>query len=209
MLSLTCGLLAQGSQSYLGVEIGAGVRNLTGNFEEKLVGEYLPGVGLSGGIGIEKILSEELSVKLSILFANKGAVSRWTEYDSNGNQVFSETNSVNFLYLSMPILFKHSLGKKRRYFVVLGPYFSSLVKHPHSRFNQSLDYLEDGGAFDWGFSGGLGRKFSISKQMYFSVEVRHDWGLHDISDFSFLRISYGGMQTRYTQMLCSLFWEIQ
>jgi len=94
----------------------------------------------------------------------------------------------HFDYLSLPLLFKVSLGNKIKVFANTGPCFSymmnqSLYFKPKSGKVYKLDgETNDFKSYDLGILFGLGMSIPIRDRFLFSVEIRDNLGLMGIRD---------------------------
>jgi len=202
-------LQAQHADFILGIESGMGIRSLKGYLEQTAVGQTSMGIGQAAGISLQHYISNEVSIKTSLLYARKGAKSIWEDLDVNGNRLFFQSSSLDFIYISMPLLFRYEWGKRVRYFANLGSFVSVLLGNPYERFGSNLDLTYDFSSLDLGMSSGLGIQFPLQKKLHVSLELRNDLGLFDISNFSFRSSSNGPLQTRSTNLLIGVFWRLR
>lgn len=202
------GLKAQHDDFILGIESGMGIRSLKGHIEGIVVGKTAMGIGQTGGISLQYYFSNEFCIKVGLLYAKKGAKSKWEYLDDNGNRISFQTTSLEFNYISFPFLFRYELGKKVKYFANLGPFLSVLVGNPSDQLGSVIDITDDLNSLDFGMSSGIGVQFPLQKKLHISLELRNDLGLVDISNFPFPNPDRS-LQSRTTNLLLGVFWKLK
>ncbi len=169
----------------IGAEAGPSLTFLRGN---EILKEFnRPMISLSGGLFFKYHFPKTISIKTGIAFERKGAVAEATFLDANGNITGNFKLNSNFDYVTTPILITTSVGKKVKFFVCAGPFFSYLIRH--TLINQGINIVPTLGnntflykPFDFGLTGGLGITIPIKEKFYLSYEIRNNLGLYNISD---------------------------
>ena len=149
-------------------------------------------IGFAGGFFFQYNFPKTFSIRTNISFERKGEITtgKISLYDFLGNNIGSATwyDRDNYGYLSMPLLFRVTFGKKINYFINGGPFFSYLISRTStlkysSTYPKSTnkDYPLDR-RFDAGASLGFGISISIKKQFLISCEIRNNSGLYNICD---------------------------
>ncbi|MEK6782771.1 MAG: porin family protein [Bacteroidota bacterium] len=121
-------------------------------------GQFIPKVGITGsdityvysnttfkpkfgfllGVAYNKALGKSrFSIQPELLFVQKGAIENYTDIDNN-LKIETRLN-----YLEIPILFKYSIGKAKRFYLTAGPSLG-IVIGGHTEFKGTVngDYFE-------------------------------------------------------------------
>jgi len=119
-------------------------------------------------------------------YDRKGSLWTGQATDFNGIPLGVITSRTNWDYLTLPVLLRTSFGKKKRFFVNAGPYLGYLVQQVTvTSGDQIATKREYNNArikhVDCGLSTGLGLNLPLSARCIFSVEVRNNRGLCNIS----------------------------
>ena len=107
--------------------------------------------------------------------------------DINGTRVGEISTYTKFDYLTFPILVRATFGKKVQYFVNAGPYFGYLIKQTFVTKGDNFpttttDNTSFDKRFDTGISTGLGLSIPIKSKFAFSLELRNNLGLYNVTD---------------------------
>jgi hypothetical protein len=201
LLALSANVHAQTRPYSIGVEGGTGSISLRGN---SIVNLHGPGIAFSGGFTYQYFLGKVLSLRSGLSFERKGSLWTGQATDVNGNPLGVITSRTNWDYLTLPVLLRTSFGKKKHFFINAGPYVGHLVQQGTvTSGDQIATRRERNNArikqVDFGLSTGLGLNLPLSKKLMFSVEVRNNRGLYNISSVPV--IGDGSVKTNATVLL--------
>jgi len=161
----------------LSLEGGPSYTHIHGNSANS---DYLkPILGGFGGIAFQYSFLDKLSFKTGIAYERKGA-------DLLVNSIMLNY-TFHFDYLTIPLLIKASIGKKLRFLVSAGPYFSYLINQTYINnhyYPYNFEYpipdqstYENANKLDFGIIGCIGIEVRIKNQYALSLEVRDHYGL--------------------------------
>lgn len=145
-----------------------------------------PAVGFAAGGSLQWNLSRILSLKVNPAFERKGSMAFIPITDANGENVGTGRNYLNYDYLTLPIMAAATFGRDFRYFVNGGPYVGYLIRQfstfraenlPRGNFNGTSQQKR----LDFGISMGMGMSVPLSPSFNFSLEVRENLGLTNVS----------------------------
>lgn len=177
--------IAQNNTMEIGVEGGPNMIGLRGN--EALKKFHNQGLGFFGGLSFQYNLNESISLRTGVAFERKGSVMKLDGYDVNGNFMGKITSYTNLNYLTIPVLFRYSLGvgENIKVFANAGPYMGFLMADRLvMKGAGDMKISENETQFqktDFGISAGLGVLVPIGEKYSFSFEARNNLGLMDIS----------------------------
>jgi hypothetical protein len=147
-----------------------------------------PTIGFYTGLSAQYNFNSHFAIHTELAFDRKGAVNKLNFTDAYGNQTatIKLTNQLN--YLTLPILFRASIGNKVKYFVQAGPYLSYLLNQTTKQLSTLSDpqyhYHINGTshlpAMDFGMSAGLGILVPVKEKFSISCELRGNYGLVDL-----------------------------
>lgn len=169
----------------LGIEGSPTYTFLRGN---EMLEEYNePTFAYAVGLLLQYNNSEHISIVTNITYERKGCVAMTSKTDPVGNVIGNIFINNNFDYISVPVLFRFTIGKKVKYFINAGPFLSYLVSHSEviegtnmpSKFNSYIDLFK---RYDLGISAGLGFILTSSDKRAYFIEIRNNLGLVNISD---------------------------
>jgi len=172
-------LFAQTFKWEFGLEGGAGIRTL--RIDPKYPSlETKAGVSYTGGIAGQYNINDVWSVKLGASYEIKGSDLERTDILTKGK--------INIDYVSIPLLLKAKFGKKIKFFVNAGPYIgvylSSKTKLDAYSGNPEIEIDNDSSTkkTDFGISAGFGVEIPVGQNGAFTIEVRDNLGLKNISE---------------------------
>lgn len=178
LLLLSVNLFAQTFKWELGMEGGAGIRTL--RIDPKYPSlEAKTGISYTAGIAGQYNLSDMWSVKLGTAYERKGADIKRTDIPTQGK--------VNIDYISMPLLLKAKFGNKIKFFANAGPYLSILLssKNKLDAYSNVPEIVTNTDSTtestDFGISAGIGVEIPVGQCGAFTIEVRDNFGLKNIS----------------------------
>jgi hypothetical protein len=119
-------------------------------------------------------------VKLGAAYERKGSDIERTDIMTTGE--------VNMDYISVPLLLKAKFGKKIKLYVNAGPYLGILLSSKNilnaysnvPEIETNTDSTTK--STDFGISGGIGVEIPVGRSGAFTIELRDNFGLTDISD---------------------------
>ena len=202
---LTTTIAAQPNKFEAGIEGGGSLRFLWGNALVRLSNNAV--IGFAGGAAFQYNFPKYFSIRTSLLFERKGNGSKGTALNYTGGNEGTYTLRSNFDYLTLPVLFRASFGKKVKYFVNAGPYFGYLIKETYkikgtnipSTSTENTNYFQRP---DVGLTAGIGFSAPLTKVLALSFELRNNLGLYNISKLQVY--SNGTLNTNSTNLLVGL-----
>lgn len=147
-----------------------------------------PTIGFYTGLSAQYNLNQHFAIHTELAFDRKGTSDKATLTDQSGNIVGTGKITNQFNYLTLPILFRASVGNKVKYFIQTGPYLSYLLNQTmkysskeESSFNDSRNYTSQTPILDFGMSAGLGVAIPIKEKLAVSCELRGNYGFVDLN----------------------------
>jgi hypothetical protein len=166
------GIFCQTNSPMIGVEGGSGASFFRNYFFSSIDGQ--PAFNYVGGLYVQVNLSKTLSLKTVVAMHEKG---------------FYEESSINgkyFMFLDIPVLLKIFIGSKKYFYFATGPYFAYMVsakaKDSFSTGVQISNRYNDFRHFDGGLALGFGAMFPLHKRLYFSLEIKNEYGFCNIRE---------------------------
>jgi hypothetical protein len=181
VLGTTGNLNGQSKTNDIGIECGPGLSIIHAKTEMYSHSGFSMG-GISG-VFYQYNFNKIFSIRIASNYERKGS-----RLESKSDQLPPGDFIYHFDYLSLPLLFKVSLGNKIKVFANTGPCFSylmnkSLYFKPKSGKIYKLDgETNDFKSYDLGILFGLGMSIPIRDRFLFSVEIRDNLGLMSIRD---------------------------
>jgi hypothetical protein len=168
----------------LGIDVGPSIISLRGNDIIKVF--HKPTIGFSSGLSFQYNFKKIFSIRTNIAFERKGSVLTMPLTDLNGNSTGNVTIHTNFDYLTLPILFRATIGKKVHYYINAGPFLGYLIKQTFvsrgdSTPNTTSDNTFLSKRYDVGLSTGLGVLVPIKQKFAIAFEARNNLGLNNLS----------------------------
>lgn len=171
----------------VGIVGGAGVttiRRTNSNWYQ-----LTPTVGFYTGLSVQYNFNEHFALHTELAFDRKGTKDEYTSSAPDGTVLskYTVTNQLN--YLTLPILFRASLGNKTKYFLQAGPYLSYLLNYTIKRsssttddplLNASINRTSETPSIDFGMSAGLGAVIPVKEKFAVSCELRGNYGFVDL-----------------------------
>jgi len=184
-LLLSASLFAQQNKFDIGVEGGPGISKFYGSDASHLQ----PIVAGSAGVAFQYNFPKIFSIRTGLDYERKGWEATVTFIDVYGNPVATTLDNFHFDYLTIPVLARATFGKKVRFFVNAGPYFSVLLRTagilggstgiiPQEIVNATSTFKP----FDFGISAGAGIEIPIIERFGITVEARNNVGLINVAD---------------------------
>lgn len=175
---------AQEQGFYIGAEGGAGASLLRGS----AVGSQSPLLGYSGGLFFQYGFKKTFSIRTGGYFDLKGNAYKFDMPQPSGTTTKARIRN-EFNYVSVPLLFRFSFGKKLKVFVDAGPYGAYLLKQtivfpdvkgvpvPGGKFDNTSSYKRT----EFGVAEGVGISYAFDR-MLLTIEMRNNLGLTDINN---------------------------
>lgn len=168
----------------VGIIGGAGVTALGGNYNKKPD----PNIGFYTGLSGQYNFNEHFAIHTELAFDRKGTSNKITYTDPSGNDVGTGKAINQLNYLTLPILFRASIGTKVKYFLQAGPYLSYLLNDTRKfssgtddpRYNFKVNVTSHTTQMDFGMSAGLGAVIPVKEKLAISFELRGNYGLVDL-----------------------------
>ena len=129
--------------------------------------------GLHVGIFGNTVIKNNLSLQAEI------------NYDQKGSK--SKNYETNYDYITIPVLFKYSLGKSDRtalrFNVNLGPYAAYAIKAELESEKQTIDIMDNTESFEFGGILGIGLKYPVAKDyITFNLRLGLSFTEYDVKD---------------------------
>ena len=200
-----CPTYGQTNKYEYGIEGGPSLISLHGN---QVISEFHNStIGFSSGLFFQYNFKKIISLRTNLAYERKGSTIKGKALDDSGNSLGDVRGNLNFDYLTLPILVRATFGKRIMYFVNTGPYLGYLLKQTIvSRGEKIPTTTKDDTSLykkiDLGVSAGLGLLVPYKQHFAFSLEVRNNLGLYNISPE--LVINGGSIKTNSTNLLLGL-----
>jgi opacity protein-like surface antigen len=183
MLVLTMSVLAcsaQNSKFNIGIEGGGGFASLRlGRWSDFYINSR---AGYAAGLSFQYNFSNMLALRSGCYFERKGNSFSYDYYYRPGH----ESGLTTYDYLSVPLLFRATFGKKVKYFINAGPYLGILLYHRWHTDPNDQGRVRHFSMTDWhdkadaGLSAGAGLLFKMKEKLTLSFELRNNLGLRNI-----------------------------
>lgn len=140
--------------------------------------KYKPTASVVLGPTFSYHFSSNMAISSGLMLERKGTVVE--------TFVNPSTTRINLDYLTLPILARYSFGNFVNWYVNAGPYVSYLIQENRifsnsSTFAAESKNTDDFKRMDFGLSGGIGIRVPVMCNVYFNTELRHNYGLNNIS----------------------------
>lgn len=123
--------------------------------------------------------SDRWSVRAKLIYDRKGWDNAfYSTYDEATLTTYSEKTDVNLNYFTIPVEAKWHFGRKRNWYLHLGPYAGFLLNSKAKDLD--LDTTDEFRTADFGIAFGGGVKFPISEKLKIFVEYDEQTGLSEI-----------------------------
>lgn len=180
---------AQESKLHLGVHVAPSINTLRGNAS---IETYLAKPSLVANITLDYFFNEKVFLTTGLGYESKGARQEFFFTDASGTSDGSSENTLNFNYLTLPIMCGYSTTGKVKFYVAAGGYLGFLIGQETKRegFNQFTNTnrestFEDSDSYkklDVGASFLLGLKIPVNERLSLDLSFRDQLGLSNISD---------------------------
>jgi hypothetical protein len=197
---------AQQNKIDIGLEGGPSITFLRGN--EILSTYHTLKIDFSCGLFFQYNFPKIFSLRTNIAFERKGSSMSFLTTDLNGNPTAIK-GRTNLNYLTIPVLFRLTFGKKITYYFNVGTFIGYLISQ--SYIYNNIGYLSSDNAsqyksFDFGISGGLGFAIPVRNKFSISCELRNNLGLLNIAKGEVY--NNGSIKTNSTNLLIGLSYKI-
>jgi hypothetical protein len=172
----------------LGINVGINTFDLKQN---NVFDRYDGLIGYNFGISAEYLINEKLSLLSGINYDRKNMI--WknvSSVDPNFGS-FSAEDKMKFSYINIPISVRYYIGKKNTFFVNTGGFYNYSLNIENEttvkETGEDITLFEHENVikkYDYGISLGIGFRFDLNDKNHFSLELRNELGLANISDFS-------------------------
>ena len=184
---------SQNSKIKFGVQSGLNYSDFRG-YEIPVTPLYSesPAFAFLGGINVEYLINEKLSLKLELNYERKSqkADNTLEIFDTNGSsKVYNFTSKKNYDYMVLPIMMKYSFSNINSFYINGGPFIGYLLKSNITNDLENINGLNNGpfettkynNKTDFGLSIGLGKNFEIKEKNSIFIEIRENLGLSNTS----------------------------
>lgn len=183
-LLFSISVFAQQNKWDVGIVGGPGITALTTNYAYKPD----PNIGFYTGLSGQYNFNAHFAIHTELAFDRKGTKVDITFSDRNGNKTGTGKQVNQFNYLTLPILFRATIGNKVKYFLQAGSYVSYLLnatfKNSSSiddpRLNLNINETSHTTPMDFGMSAGLGVLIPVKEKFAISCELRGNYGFVDV-----------------------------
>ncbi|MCB9185931.1 MAG: PorT family protein [Flavobacteriales bacterium] len=148
-----------------------------------------PRFGLSTGLSFRYNLHPNFSVETNPAIDRKRSYASKATIDEEPDPYLGSVDIVSqYDCLTIPIRVRYCIGRKVKFFVSTGPYFSYmfglslLFKYENGSEVGPLGYTGFYKQFEFGISSGIGLAVPITNFLHFHLEVRNNTGLNDIGN---------------------------
>lgn len=171
---------SQSKKLEIGIVAGPSLSFLFGN--EILRSYTKPILRYAFGGSLDYHFTDKLAFAANIIYERKGNSYLTQMTDAMGNPIYLATTYAYYDYLSIPVLLKPSFGNKLKFFLTLGPNFNFLLNTSTEISSSSQQNMNPYfNLFDLGLTTGIGITAPLSDKFNFSVELRNNLGLLNIS----------------------------
>jgi len=123
--------------------------------------------------------SDRWSVRAKLIYDRKGWDNGvYGSYDETTATTYYETTDVNLNYFTIPVEAEWHFGRKRNWYLHLGPYAGFLLNSRAADLD--LDTTNEFKTVDFGIAFGAGVKFRISEKLKLFVEYDEQTGFTEI-----------------------------
>jgi hypothetical protein len=184
---------SQNSKIKFGIQAGLNYSDFRG-YEIPVTPLYSesPAFAYLGGINVEYLIKEKLSLKLDLNYERKSqkADNTLEIFDYNGSsKVYNFTSKKNYDYLVLPIMIKYSFTNRNSFFINGGPYIGYLLKSNITNdlgnidgvINEPFETTKYNNRTDFGLSIGIGKNFELKENNSIFIEIRENLGLTNTS----------------------------
>lgn len=190
----------------IGFEGGPGITFLRGN---EILSTYNKlKIDFSCGIFFQYNFPKTFSIRTNITFERKGSSWSFSTTDLNGNLTVIKGHS-NLDYLTVPVLFRLTFGKKITYYFNAGIFMGYLISQKYIYHNIGFlpsDHTSEYRSFDMGISGGIGFAIPVRNKFAISCELRNNLGLLNIAKGAVY--NDGSIKTNSTNLLIGITYKI-
>lgn len=146
------------------------------------------------GISFEHPVSRQFSVLANVNYERKTfkqdiRFENPNNFDPIVNDPAFRTGEITlkgtFHYITVPVDIRYYIGESKKVFINAGPFASVFIDDTYTVDGDKTTEGDGEANFkriDFGVNLGLGTKFAITQTQALSVELRHNYGLGDISD---------------------------
>ena len=130
--------------------------------------------GLNAGVSGDLYFSDKWSLKVKVLYEQKGAGNGLQFQDDQGNNYYGYNFKAS--YITIPVLANWHFGRTRNWYFDFGPYVGILTSASYG--GQDLKYLTN--STDIGFRADVGIKLPISQTSNFFIETGVQGGFSNV-----------------------------
>ncbi len=172
----------------IGLNVGANMFDLNQN---ERFDTYDGMISYTFGLSFEYKLNEKFSILSNINYDKKVMKLENFRYrDLDDGFTYFVEDKLKFSYINIPILFRYYITNNRIYTNIGGFYNHSLNIKNDSTINETgaditlFEYKNIIKKHDYGISLGIGFAFDLNDKNHFSIELKDELGLANISNYS-------------------------
>lgn len=187
-LALTASLFASAQNNIkFGVNAGATLSDIRGN---NALDVYKNALDYLVGLSFELPLNDNLSLLANVNYERKSYVHKiqfeQVDFDPviNPDDLDKVNLRITMQYISVPVNLKYYFGAKKNFYVHGGPYAAVFIDDKFKFDGKEVDEISGGSDFttlDFGITAGVGAQFRLDPKHIFSVGVRNNLGLANVS----------------------------
>lgn len=187
----------------IGIQGGPSISTISTKYDKKKFSDRDPSVVFMAGMFVQYNFSKNFALRMDPGFEQKGYNLTYTFTDPSGNILGDYKTTSRFNYITVPILFRASVGNKINYFINAGPYIGFLLseKFKNDYDNSITNNTKYYHTADIGITAGIGLAVPINERFSFSIELRNNFGLYNISKSEDPKIS---VKTFSGNLLCGI-----
>jgi hypothetical protein len=185
LLILVCTASFAQNKTIFGINLGGTYANIRGN---EVANRNNYDLNFLVGGSIEIALNEKFSFLGNINYERKTFKNTIEKSDFEGFDPIIDLELVDVKlrleYITIPLNLKYYFGTSKRFFINGAPYvgvfLDSQSKTEGKKSGSDENFLFK--TFDFGANFGVGSRFEISDKYRLNLEIRHNYGLSNISD---------------------------
>jgi hypothetical protein len=176
---------AQESRFKIGVEGGPALTNLYGNKQNK--NEFTNTLGGYAGILFQYGFTDHIFLRTGITYERMGTHYQLNPETAGAPVTYTADSYYKFDYIAIPVRAKAAFGRKVRFCLEAGPYFSYLINQKYIAKTSTGDHdyteaVEDitpksENSIDYGLSGGISVEFGMGRIFSLNIGILDYLGL--------------------------------
>jgi opacity protein-like surface antigen len=171
-------LFAQQNRFEVGPLAGLNCTSLRGNGFSKYFDYH---VSYTSGLSFQYNITKALSLHANIAYESKGCSGKDMKVvDAEGVSKGKHFFDFSYQYLTVPVMFRYSIGDHNKFFVNAGPYMGYLLNYTEKLNDVEITRTTDMRKLDFGFSTGIGVATPLADGWNLTIELRNNLGFADL-----------------------------